>query len=33
MRVYLRAFELDDYKLINKWHKDEEITEFVGGNK
>jgi len=33
MRVYLRAFELDDYKLINKWRKDNEITKFLGGNK
>ena len=33
MRVYLRAFEVDDYKLINKWRKDEEIQSLLGGNK
>lgn len=33
MRVYLRAFELDDYKLINMWRKDEEDYKLVAGNK
>lgn len=33
MKVYLRAFELEDYKIINKWRKNEEITKLVGGNK
>lgn len=32
MRVYLRALELDDYVLINKWRSDPEITKFLGGN-
>ena len=33
MRIYLRAFELDDYKLINKWRKDEEDYKLIVGNK
>jgi len=33
MKVYLRAFEIEDYKLINKWRKDEEIQSLTGGNK
>lgn len=32
MRVYLRALEIDDYVLINKWRNDPEITQFLGGN-
>lgn len=31
--VYLRALEIDDYKLINKWRNDPEITEMLVGNK
>ena len=31
-RVYLRAFEPDDYLLINKWRNDPEINHFLGGN-
>lgn len=31
-RVYLRAFESDDYILINKWRNDPEINHFLGGN-
>ncbi len=31
--VYLRAFELDDYKLINKWRNDPEMTELLGNHK
>jgi ribosomal-protein-alanine N-acetyltransferase len=31
--IYLRAFELDDYKLINTWRKDDEIYRLAGGNK
>jgi len=33
MGIYLRAFEVDDYKLINKWRKDEEIQSLLGGRK
>ena len=32
MRVYLRAFELEDYKLINLWRSDREITALLSGN-
>ncbi len=31
--VYLRAFEINDYKLINKWHNDHEIMKTVVGNR
>ncbi len=31
-RVYLRAFEPDDYRLINKWRNDPEINKYLGGN-
>jgi RimJ/RimL family protein N-acetyltransferase len=33
MRIYQRAFELEDYKLINKWRNDDEITFLTGGHK
>lgn len=32
MRIYLRAFEPEDYVLINKWRNDEEIYRSLGGN-
>jgi ribosomal-protein-alanine N-acetyltransferase len=32
MRIYLRAFELEDYKLINQWRSDPEITALLSGN-
>jgi len=32
-RVYLRAFEPDDYKTTIKWHNDNEIWKMVGGPK
>lgn len=32
MRVYLRALELDDYVLINKWRSDPTISKYLGGN-
>jgi RimJ/RimL family protein N-acetyltransferase len=32
MRVYLRAFELDDIDLIHKWRKDPEINKLLSGN-
>ena len=32
MRVYLRAFELEDYKKINEWRRDKEITAQTSGN-
>lgn len=31
-RIYLRAFEPDDYLLISKWRNDPEITKLLGGN-
>ena len=33
MKVYLRAFEPDDYKKINAWRHDEEVYRLTGGNK
>jgi RimJ/RimL family protein N-acetyltransferase len=33
MNVFLRAFEMDDLPLINKWHNDEDINSLTGGNK
>jgi len=33
MRVYLRAFQLDDYRLINQWRNDEEVTRLTAGNR
>jgi len=32
MRVYLRALELDDYVLINKWRNDPDVSKYLGGN-
>ncbi|WP_028585077.1 GNAT family N-acetyltransferase [Desulfogranum mediterraneum] len=32
-RVYLRAFELDDYRILNKWRNDNDIYKYTGGNK
>lgn len=32
MRLYLRALEIDDYVLINKWRNDPEITKYLGSN-
>jgi [ribosomal protein S5]-alanine N-acetyltransferase len=32
-RVFLRAFELDDYKKLNKWRNNDDIFELTGGNK
>lgn len=32
MKVYLRALELDDYVLINKWRNDPLISKYLGGN-
>jgi ribosomal-protein-alanine N-acetyltransferase len=32
-KVYLRAFEIDDYKLTHKWRCDDEIQFLLGGNK
>lgn len=32
MRVYLRAFELDDYKISTRWRNDHEVTNSLGGN-
>lgn len=33
MQVYLRAFELEDYKLLNKWRNDDEILDLTCANK
>lgn len=32
-RVFLRAFEPDDYKTIIKWRRDNEINSMLGGTK
>jgi [ribosomal protein S5]-alanine N-acetyltransferase len=32
MEIYFRAFELEDYKLINKWRNDPEIQNLTCGN-
>lgn len=32
MRIYLRAFEPDDYLLISEWRQDDEVTRSLGGN-
>ena len=31
--IYLRAFEHDDYKLLNKWRNNEEMFKLTCGNK
>lgn len=31
--IYLRALELDDYKISIAWRKDDDITDTTGGNK
>jgi len=31
--VYLRAFEIEDYKLINEWRNDPDVSKMVVGNK
>lgn len=33
MRVYLRAFEIEDYKLISQWRHDDEVNNLVCGNR
>ena len=33
MKIFLRAFEPDDLKLINEWHNDEDINSQTGGVK
>jgi [ribosomal protein S5]-alanine N-acetyltransferase len=32
-KIYLRAFEPDDYRKINGWRRDEEIYRLTGGNR
>lgn len=32
MRIYLRALEISDYALLNKWRNDPEITKYLSGN-
>jgi hypothetical protein len=32
-KLYLRAFEPDDYQKINAWRRDEEVYRLAGGNK
>ena len=32
-RIYLRAFEIDDYKTSIKWRKDDMIWDMLGGPK
>lgn len=31
-RIYLRAFEIDDYVLIHKWRNNPEINYYLVGN-
>lgn len=31
--VYLRALELDDYQILNKWRTDDEVYKYTSGNK
>ena len=31
--VYLRAFEMEDYRILNRWRNDEEIFQNTSGNK
>jgi len=31
--VYLRALDVDDYVLVNKWRNDDEIQSLTGGNR
>lgn len=33
MRLYLRAFEIEDYKLLSKWRHDPEIGDLLCGNR
>lgn len=32
MNIYLRALEIDDYVLFNKWRNDPEIVKYLGAN-
>ncbi len=32
-RIYLRSFEIDDYKTSIKWRKDDQIGDMLGGTK
>lgn len=32
MKVYLRAFEMEDFKILTKWRNDRDITSSLGGN-
>jgi ribosomal-protein-alanine N-acetyltransferase len=32
-KIYLRAFEPDDYKKINAWRRDEDVYRLTGGNR
>jgi ribosomal-protein-alanine N-acetyltransferase len=32
-KVYLRAFEPDDYRKINVWRRDEDVYRLTGGNR
>lgn len=32
-RIYLRALEIDDYKISIKWRKDDQIWNMLGGHK
>lgn len=32
-RIYLRALEIDDYKISIKWRKDDQIWNMLGGPK
>lgn len=32
-RIYLRALEIDDYRISIKWRKDDQIWNMLGGPK
>jgi [ribosomal protein S5]-alanine N-acetyltransferase len=32
-KIYLRAFEPDDYRNINRWRRNEEVYRLTGGNR
>jgi len=32
MKIYLRALEINDYQIINKWRNDINLSKYLGGN-
>ncbi len=33
MRIYVRALQLEDYRLIHQWRNDEDVTRWTTGNR